>query len=146
MQRLLHKWETAKTMLPEPHIRIRDREAKIGALFFGTTTHSAYEAVDRLGTKGLPINTLRLRAFPFGRAALDFIDNHDLVFVIEQNRDGQLRKLLLTECEIRPDKLVSVVNFDGMPITAEFITAKMEAVLSALSQEQKRKIAAGGAI
>lgn len=130
MERLLVKWETARTLVPEPRIRIKDSTSKIGALFFGTTTHSAYEATDRLHDEGVTINTMRMRAFPFSQSALDFIDDHDIVFVIEQNRDAQMRTLLMTEHSILPSKLISVVNFDGMPITADFITNKLEAALA----------------
>ncbi len=125
MLRLLRKWRTAATMVPEPHIRIQNGTSPIGALFFGTTTHAAYEAMDRLAEDGVSIDTMRIRAFPFGRAVLKFIDDHQVLFVIEQNRDGQLRTLLLTENNLPPEKLVSIVNFDGLPITADYITSRL---------------------
>jgi 2-oxoglutarate ferredoxin oxidoreductase subunit alpha len=64
---------------------------------------------------------LRIRAFPFSDAVLEFIDAHDRIFVIEQNRDGQLRKLLIGECDINPRKLQALTYYAGMPITARYI-------------------------
>jgi len=144
MIRLLTKWETAKTLMPEPHITIRDAESKIGAIFFGTTTHSAYEAINRLEEEGTPINTMRLLSFPLPKTAVDFINSHDMIFVIEQNRDCQLRTLIVTDCGILPDKLVPVTNFDGMPITANYITQKLEAELPGLTPVTDRKSTTGG--
>lgn len=128
MERLLVKWQTARTLMPSPRTKIRDPESRIGAVFFGTTTHAAYEAIGRFSRHGGPkINSLRLRAFPFQDEVIDFIQDHETIFVIEQNRDGQLRTLLMNECRIPPDKLQSILNFDGLPITADFITAKIQA-------------------
>lgn len=129
MQRLLTKWETARTMVPEPHIHIRDERSRIGAILFGTSTHSAYEAIDRLEAEGVQINTLRLLAFPFTDSVLEFIARHDTVVVIEQNRDSQLRTLLMSEHGIDPGKLVPLTNFDGMPVTADHITTRLETML-----------------
>jgi 2-oxoglutarate ferredoxin oxidoreductase subunit alpha len=133
MRRLLVKWETARSMMPEPHIKIRYQQSKVGAIFYGTTTHAAYEAINRMQEKGIPINTMRLRAFPFPQSVLDFIHQHDVVFIIEQNRDSQMRTLLMTECGFHPDKLASILDFDGMPITADFITDRLEKGLTELS-------------
>lgn len=144
MIRLLTKWETAKTLMPEPHIAIRDAKSKIGAIFFGTTTHSAYEAINRLEEEGTPINTMRLLSFPLPKKALDFINSHDVLFVIEQNRDSQLRTLLMTDCGIFPNKLVPVTNFDGMPITADFITEKLQAGLLANNPASSQETITGG--
>ncbi|SHO48489.1 2-oxoacid:acceptor oxidoreductase subunit alpha [Desulfopila aestuarii] len=130
MIRLLTKWDTAKTMVPEPHITIRDPQSKVGAIFFGTTTHSAYEAINRLEEEGTAINTMRLLSFPLTATALDFINSHDMIFVIEQNRDSQLKTLIVTDNGILPNKLVPLTNFDGMPITADYITEKLEAGLA----------------
>lgn len=130
MERLLTKWETAKTIVPGPHVKIRKEQSTIGALFFGTTTHAAYEAIERLENMGTTVNTLRLRSFPFSGEVIDFIDRHDTIFIIEQNRDAQLRTLLLAEEPIPREKLVSVLCFDGLPITADFITEELQAHLN----------------
>ncbi|GAB6190528.1 2-oxoacid:acceptor oxidoreductase subunit alpha [Desulfocastanea catecholica] len=130
MERLLVKWQTARSLMPAPHIKIRDTGAAVGVVFFGTTTHAAYEAISRLAEQGLNINSLRLRAFPFQEEVVDFINRHQLIFIIEQNRDGQLRTMLMTENDISPRKLRSILNFDGLPITADFITEKIQALLA----------------
>ena len=130
MERLQRKWETAKRLLPLARIRLHDPAARLGAIFFGSTTPSAYEAVERLRDRGLIINTLRLRAFPFQQEVLDFVDRHELVFVIEQNRDGQMRRLLINETSVsHPEKLVPVLNYDGLPITARQIAGVIRATL-----------------
>ena len=92
-------------------------------------THAAYEAVSRFAAKGLHINTLRVRAFPFQDEIIDYINQHQIIFVIEQNRDAQLRTMLMNENAISPRKLQSILSFDGLPITANFITEKIQALL-----------------
>ncbi len=126
MQRLLVKWQTAKTLVPTPHEKIRDIQSNLGAIFFGTTTHSAYEAISGMNESGLPINSLRLRGFPFQQEVIDFIERHEVIFVIEQNRDGQMRALIINECGIEPNKLVSIINYDGLPITAQNISQQIQ--------------------
>ncbi len=121
MERLLVKWETAKALVPAPETYPAVDATPEGVLFFGTSTAAALEALDLLAEEGIALDGLRVRAFPFGREVTDFIDAHDRVFVVEQNRDGQLRKLLIAECDINPGKLRAVNCFDGMPITARFI-------------------------
>lgn len=122
MKRLLVKWETARTLLPSPRIQINNPAYDIGLLFFGTSTHAAYESVSRLSDEGIEINTLRIRAFPFQDEVIEFINQHKTLFVIEQNRDGQMRTMLINEGEIAPGKLQSILNIDGLPITADYIT------------------------
>ncbi len=131
MERLQRKWESAKRLLPLARIRIHDPAARLGAVFFGSTTPSAYEAVDRLRERGLVINTMRLRAFPFQQEALDFVGKHELVFVIEQNRDGQMRTLLLSEGGLPADKLISIVSYDGLPVASRFLVRAVEEALAA---------------
>ena len=121
MERLLVKWETAKTLVPAPELVSAAATTPEAVLFFGTSTAAALEALDLLAEEGLLFDGLRVRAFPFSSEVTDFIDAHERVFVIEQNRDGQLRKLLIAECDLAPGKLHSVNCFDGMPITARFI-------------------------
>jgi 2-oxoglutarate ferredoxin oxidoreductase subunit alpha len=129
MERLLVKWQTARSLMPSPRTKIRDPKSPLAAVFFGTTTHAAYEALDGFAGRGVAINSLRLRAFPFQDEVIDFLNRHATIFVIEQNRDGQLRTLLLNEGNVAPDKLLSIVNYDGLPVTADLITAKIEALL-----------------
>ncbi|MBP8925956.1 MAG: 2-oxoacid:acceptor oxidoreductase subunit alpha [Pseudomonadales bacterium] len=124
VDRLLRKFETAKQYVPAPKVKSPSGPTRFGALFFGTTASPAYEATEILADEGFAIDTLRLRAFPFSREVEDFIASHDTVFVIEQNRDGQMRRLLTNETHVPvKEKLVSVLNYDGLPITARQIAA-----------------------
>ena len=129
MERLVLKWETAKGLVPPPVVKIRDTHARIGAIFYGTTAHSAYEALGRLHRQGLAINSLRVRSFPFQQEVFDFVARHDLVVVIEQNRDGQLRSLLINEGELDPHKLVAITSYDGLPVASRFLSQALDAAL-----------------
>ncbi len=130
MVRLAKKWQTAKSLVPNPRIKISETETDYGAVFFGTSTQASYEALEALRSKHTIINTLRLRGFPLQDEVKAFIDRHKTIFVIEQNRDGQMRTLLINELGIRPDKLFSVTNFDGLPITAGHISQSIEQILT----------------
>jgi len=121
MERLLRKFETAKSLAPAPVRRDAARPTRDGVIYFGSTSPSLHEALDRLEGQGLHLDALRLRAFPFSDAVFDFIAAHDRVFVVEQNRDGQVRGMLVNEGGVDPAKLVPVLHFDGTPITARFI-------------------------
>jgi 2-oxoglutarate ferredoxin oxidoreductase subunit alpha len=129
MERLLVKWETARSLVPAPRTKIRDVDLGIGVVFYGTTTHAAYEAISRFAKRGLKINSLRVRSFPFQDEVIAFINDHETIFVIEQNRDAQLRTMLMTESAISPKKMQAILNFDGLPITADFITDKIRALI-----------------
>lgn len=136
VDRLLRKFETAKEHVPKPktHPPIKVKrpktKARLGALFFGTSASPAYEAVEMLADEGYPIDTMRIRAFPFHRSLDEFVHEHEVVFVIEQNRDGQMRQLIMNECHIAPDKLTSVLNYSGTPITARTIAAQIRKTLN----------------
>lgn len=122
MQRLQRKFETAKSLVPQPIETTHDTPATVGVLYFGSTSPAMQEAMDNLQQRGLVIDAMRLRAFPFPDSVMEFIHRHEKVFVVEQNRDGQLRSLLINEGQINPAKLIPVLHFDGTPITARFIT------------------------
>ena len=136
MERLLRKFRTAESLVPAPQIRSADTETKIGAIYYGSTSAAMREAQDILAKHNIDIDLLRIRAFPFNDDIRNFIASHDQIFVVEQNRDGQLRTMLINELEINPAKLVRAVHFDGSPITAsniiEKIAAKLPAARSAL--------------
>jgi 2-oxoglutarate ferredoxin oxidoreductase subunit alpha len=121
MQRLLKKWQTAKACVPEPVMYPSTDNTHYGVMFFGTSTASALEAMDYLAEDGIKLDGLRLRAFPFNDNVDRFIQQHEQVFLIEQNRDAQMKSLLVNEIGIAPDRLVSILNYDGMPITARTI-------------------------
>ncbi len=139
MQRLEKKWQTAKQYVPEPEIKSAGNASNIGVIYVGTSHQATQEAVDILGAEGLALDTMRIRAFPFNNAVQSFINNHKQVFVIDQNRDAQLRTLLINECEINPSKLLSLCCYDGMPITATFIRDNILNVLDANKVEPIRK-------
>ena len=130
MQRLLQKWETARELVPAPEITVNDEAAAVGMLYYGTSTDAALEAVDQLKEQGVVINTLRIKAFPFQHDVKKFIRQHDLVYVVEQNRDGQMKTLLINDFGIQPDKLASVLHYDGLPITARIISSAICAVIT----------------
>ncbi len=121
MLRLLKKFATAKDLVPAPVVRTAREPTKLGAIYFGSTSPAMNEADDILAELGVHLDLMRVRGFPFSNEVKSFIAAHDKVFVVEQNRDGQLRTLLVNELEISPDKLVKVLHFDGTPITARFI-------------------------
>src|SRR5690606_15050001 len=79
------------------------------------------EALDELEAEGIRVNSMRLKAFPFSAEVKAFCEAHDRVFVVEQNRDAQMRSLLMLEAGIDGEKLVAATNFDGMPLTADFV-------------------------
>ncbi len=149
MDRLARKWDTAKELVPQPEFygdagTGRHGEGEKGrrgdgptsdsslithhsspkndaVIFFGTSTYAAIEALQLLADEGVHLDAMRARAFPFGKSFRDFVDSHDRVFVIEQNRDAQFRSLMMIELGADASKLISVLNYDGMPITADNI-------------------------
>lgn len=125
MERLALKWETIKGKVPKAKVYDPRSEDGYGMLFFGTSTQAAEEARDLLSQEGLSLDAIRIVAFPFGPEVIDFIDAHRRVFVIEQNRDAQMRSMLLMEAGIEPSKLVPVLHYDGMPITADTIVRQI---------------------
>jgi 2-oxoglutarate ferredoxin oxidoreductase subunit alpha len=130
MDRLMKKWETAKDYVNAPQLYQEKNISKIGLIFFGTSQFSSEEAMDILRSQNIQTDAMRLKAFPFNRAVEDFINAHEQIFVIEQNRDAQMRSLIMIELGINADKLFSVLNYDGMPITADQITRQITSHLN----------------
>ncbi|MDE2517240.1 MAG: 2-oxoacid:acceptor oxidoreductase subunit alpha, partial [Rhodospirillales bacterium] len=134
MARLLRKFATAATLVP-PAIREDCGEAgAAGVIFYGSTAAAMAEAAALLRAQGIALDRLRLRGFPFGAEVADFIAAHERIFVVEQNRDAQMRSLLITELEIDPARLTRILHFDGTPITARFIAAAIARALAAPTQ------------
>jgi 2-oxoglutarate ferredoxin oxidoreductase subunit alpha len=125
MQRLLRKFETAKSMVPMPVVTKSSKPTKSGVIYFGSTSAAMAESLAALELDGIHLDQLRLRAFPFHDNVADFIAAHERVFVVEQNRDAQMKALLVNECGIDPSRLISVLHYDGTPITARFITKEI---------------------
>jgi len=122
MDRLLKKFETAKSLVPAPKIKQAAMETRFGAVFFGTTASPAYEAIEILEKEGIDLDTMRIRSFPFNMDVEEFLKEHDRIFVVEQNRDGQMRRLLLNETYApAKEKLVPILEYDGLPVTARKI-------------------------
>jgi 2-oxoglutarate/2-oxoacid ferredoxin oxidoreductase subunit alpha len=137
MQRLLRKFDTAKTLVPQPIVSQTELPSRFGAIYFGSTSPAMQEAIERLHDQDIPLDTLRVRAFPFPESVREFIDAHESVFMIEQNRDGQLRSLLINEFGIDPARLVAVLHYDGTPITARFIADAIVARVRPVEQREK---------
>ncbi|MGD9805674.1 MAG: 2-oxoacid:acceptor oxidoreductase subunit alpha [Hyphomicrobiaceae bacterium] len=121
VDRIRRKFDTAATLVPKPEIDIRDPGGKTGLIYFGATRPAVLEGLDYLEREGIKINALRLKAFPFTEEVLDFCAAHDRILVVEQNRDAQMRQLLMAEAEVPMEKLIPALNYDGTPMTAEFI-------------------------
>jgi len=130
MDRLMKKWNTAKDMVPASVLYQKENQSEYGLLFFGTSQYAAEEAMDMMKEEGAVLDALCLKAFPFTKAVSDFIKSHKKVFVIEQNRDAQMKSLILIEEQTDPSKLISILNYDGMPITADHIFAEISKNLS----------------
>lgn len=140
MDRLLKKWNTAKDVVPAPYLYQKENKSSYGLIFFGTSTYSAEEAMDTMASSGLGFDAMRLRAFPFNQTVADFIHSHEKVFIIEQNRDGQMRSLLINELDVNPQKMIPVLNYDGMPITAHTIIRLINKNLSPVINGSTSKI------
>jgi 2-oxoglutarate/2-oxoacid ferredoxin oxidoreductase subunit alpha len=140
MQRLLRKWETMKAHVPAPIRKNAKRRTPDGVIYFGSTDPAMEEALCALEGHGVHLDALRVRAFPFSDDVFAFIREHEQVFVVEQNRDAQLKSLLVNEGGVHPARLVSVLHYDGTPITARFIikdiTEKLKAGHAAALPEQ----------
>ncbi len=121
MQRLARKFETAKSLVPKPLLTPAAKPARFGAIYYGSTSPAMQEALDVLSERGIHVNALRVRGFPFPDEIADFVASHPWVFVIEQNRDAQLKTLLVNEARVNPARLIPILHYDGTPITARFI-------------------------
>ncbi|MBU2532458.1 MAG: 2-oxoacid:acceptor oxidoreductase subunit alpha [Alphaproteobacteria bacterium] len=131
LDRLTKKFQTAATLVPQADIS--GNASRVGVIYFGATTPAVLEALDLLEQRGGRPDAMRIRGFPFGEEVRAFAEAHDTVFVIEQNRDAQMRLLLINEAEINAAKLVPLLNYDGMPLTAEYVVKHVETHLG-LSQ------------
>ncbi len=125
MERLLRKFETAKSLVPAPVIRNAKGKTRDAVLYYGSTAAAMDEALEMLETQGRRLDALRVRGFPFADEVFDFIAAHDRIYLVEQNRDAQLKTLITTEGGVDPGKLISVLHYDGTPITARYITSEI---------------------
>jgi 2-oxoglutarate ferredoxin oxidoreductase subunit alpha len=139
VQRLLRKFATAANLVPPPQVRSAAKKTRLGVLYFGSTAPSMDEALEALADDGIHLDAMRLRAFPFPASVKEFIATHDHVFVVEQNRDAQMRQLLVNELDIDPGWLIAVLHYDGTPITARFITQSITKHVHALAVAPRRE-------
>ena len=139
MERLRKKFETAKNLAPRPVRSDSGAPTRCGVIYYGSTTPAMDEAITLLEASGHRLNRLRVRAFPFHQDVTDFAAEHDVVFVVEQNRDAQLRTLLVAEEGLEPSRLVSILHYDGVPITARFIAGAIGSRLDARKVTPLRK-------
>jgi 2-oxoglutarate ferredoxin oxidoreductase subunit alpha len=133
MERLLKKFATAARLVPAPVVQPARRPTALGVIYFGSTSPAMHEALDSLQQQGIHLDAMRLRAFPFPPAVAEFIGAHECVFVVEQNRDGQMQQMLVNELQVDPARLPRVLHYDGTPITARFIAAAITARVEALA-------------
>ena len=124
LDRLLVKWETARSIVPEAEIHY-SKFNNTAILSIGSGDGACKEALDRLNKQNIPLNYCRVRAFPFSNSVKEFIEQHEVVYVVEQNRDAQLRTLLMLDCDADPAKLVSLLHYNGMPLHAGFVVKRV---------------------
>src|SRR5438128_83464 len=141
MQRLLRKFETAKQLVPVPVRRNAAQRTRFGAIYFRSTGAAMDETLATLDGRGIALDTLRIRAFPFHDEVLDFITEHEQIYVVEQNRDAQMRMLLVNELAIDAARLIPVLHYDGTPITARFILREIGEKLAMFNVTPLRKVA-----
>ena len=137
VERLLKKFATAASLVPQPVQRKAAHKTRLGVIFFGSTSPAMHEALDALQEAEIHIDAMRLRAFPFPESVAKFIAEHEQVFVVEQNRDAQMHALLVNELDIDPANLVRVLHYDGTPITARFITTAITKHVHAIAVEPR---------
>ena len=118
MDRLVKKWVTAREYVPSSQLYQNQHSSEYGILFFGTSQYAAEEAMDMLKEDKILVDGLRIKSFPFDQIAIDFLQSHKYIFIVEQNRDAQMKSLIMIELGISAEKLISVLNYDGLPITA----------------------------
>lgn len=118
MDRLVKKWVTAREYVPSSQLYQKQHSSEYGILFFGTSQYATEEAMDILKEEKISFDGLRIKSFPFDQIAIDFLQDHKHIFVVEQNRDAQMKSLIMIELGISSEKLISVLNYDGLPVTA----------------------------
>jgi 2-oxoglutarate ferredoxin oxidoreductase subunit alpha len=124
VDRLLVKWETARELVPEAEIEYSKFNTS-AILSIGSCDGAVREALVKLGDRNIGLNYCRVKAFPFSDAVREFIDKHERIYVVEQNRDAQLRTLLMLDIDADPKKLVSMLHYNGLPISADFVVERV---------------------
>ncbi len=135
MDRLTRKFETARALVPEPVLESAAQTTTWGVISIGSCDGAIREASERLAEQGMHVDYLRLRAFPFGADVQAFLDNHKRIFVVEQNRDAQLRSLLILETDVAKERIISILHYSGVPIDSS-------TVFTAIYEQVKQSAAA----
>ena len=142
MARLSKKYETAKEYVPKPIIQTMEG-AKIGILTSGSAEFAVEEARAYLAKEGIPTDYMRVRATPFTDEVEQFVRDHERVYVVEMNRDGQLRQLLLINMpEVLAPRLIKAALMDGMPLSARWVKELVESQEAAVREGAARDLAA----
>jgi 2-oxoglutarate ferredoxin oxidoreductase subunit alpha len=141
LDRLTRKFHTAKRLVPKAVIE-HDPKVDIAIVAYGSSDGAAREAMDILTSHGLKVNYMRLRSFPFGEDVEKFLEAHKTIFVVEQNRDAQMRSLLTLETRVAKSQLRSLLHYSGLPISSEFIVTGVLAEVS--PKARKPEVVAGG--
>jgi 2-oxoglutarate ferredoxin oxidoreductase subunit alpha len=126
VDRLRTKWATAAKLVPEPVIRKARKPADWGIVSLGSCDPAVNEALDKLADKGIHVDYCRVRAFPFGKKVVQFLEQHDRVFVVEQNRDAQLKSLLALETNHSLQRMQSILSYGGLPMDCRCIVESLE--------------------
>jgi 2-oxoglutarate ferredoxin oxidoreductase subunit alpha len=126
VDRLYRKWETAATLVPKPVIQHSKKKPDIAIVSVGSCDYAVLEAIDKLAAKGIHLNYMRVRAFPFGKEVIEFLEEHDKVFVAEQNRDAQLKSLLTLETNYPKERMESILHYSGLPMTCKCVVEAIE--------------------
>lgn len=133
MDRLLKKWETLRSLMPDSVIQTND--SNFGLMYYGTTATPINEVLSVLRAEGIELDTLRIRSFPTGNEVLEFINSHDLTFLVEQNRDAQMKTLLINDLDISAEKISSILYYGGMSISVDYIIDRILRVFTELKVE-----------
>jgi 2-oxoglutarate ferredoxin oxidoreductase subunit alpha len=126
MDRLARKFETSRRFVPRPVVSNGSGSA-VGVIAYGSSDFAVQEARDLLARRGIRTDSLRLRALPIGEEVLKFAASHDRLYVVEQNRDGQMYDILRLEMPEQASKLRSIRHYDGFPLDAETVVEGIEA-------------------
>jgi 2-oxoglutarate ferredoxin oxidoreductase subunit alpha len=126
VDRLTKKWRTAAELVPKPVVRRAVKSAKWGVVAVGSSDLAVHEALDRLAEKGIHLDYCRIRAYPFGADVVRFLEQHERVFVVEQNRDAQLKSLLAIELGYAPERMQSILHYGGLPMDCRCVVETLE--------------------
>jgi 2-oxoglutarate ferredoxin oxidoreductase subunit alpha len=138
VHRLVRKFHTARGLVPQPVVRMAARPTRVGVLYYGSTSPAMHECAELLASEGMAIDLMRVRAFPFPESVRDFVLGHAVVFLVEQNRDAQLRTLLVNEFALDPARIHPILHYDGTPITARFISRSIRDRVEYLVHQEGR--------